>query len=161
MKQGAKYRPLFNYLQQCNEAEVRLSFAAIESLLGRQLPKSARKNRAWWSNRSSGALQSAAWMKAGFHVEEIDLTREHVVLRKPMRIYNIERKGDTVLWNGDLVKGLRSHLGVSQAQLAEQLGVRQQTISEWETGVYAPSLKISKYLNLFAKEVQFEYLEDE
>ena len=160
MKRGSKYWPLFDYLQQRNEAEVMLSFTEIESLLDQQLPGSARKSRAWWSNRSSGALQAAAWMKAGFHVEDIDLTGEQVVLRKPPRVYNVERKGDTVLWNSDLIKGLRLHLGVSQAQLAEQLGVRQQTISEWETGMYAPSLKISKYLNLFAKEVQFKYSEN-
>ena len=160
MKRGSKYWPLFDYLQQCSEAEIILSISEIESVLDRELPKSARQNRGWWSNRSSGAVQALAWMEAGFHVADIDLPGEQITFRKPTHRYTVERKGDTVLWNSDLIKGLRTHMGVSQAELAEQLGVRQQTISEWETGIYAPSLKISKYLNLFAREVQFKYSEN-
>lgn len=157
MKSSTKYWPLFNHLQQSGLDEVTLSFREIEQIMGDQLPGSARKSRAWWSNRSSGTVQASAWMKAGYHVEDLDLEREQVTFRKPVRVYNVEREGDTVLWNGELIKGLRHHLGMNQAQLAEKLGVRQQTISEWETGIYTPSLKTSKYLDLIAKEVQFKY----
>ena len=41
-------------------------------------------------------------------------------------------------WDADSVRALRDQLGMSQRQLAEELGVRQQTVSEWETGVYRP-----------------------
>lgn len=160
MKQRTRYWPLFNYLQQSGLAEVTLPFSEVENLLAGPLPESARKSRAWWSNRSSGALQASAWMEAGYHVEALDLEQEQVTFRKPVRVYKVERKGETVLWNGELIKGLRSHLGLNQAQLAEKLGVRQQTISEWEKGIYAPSLKTSKYLSLVAREVQFEYNEN-
>lgn len=34
----------------------------------------------------------------------------------------------------DLIKSLRGLLGWSQAKMAQVLGVRQQTISDWETG---------------------------
>ena len=37
-----------------------------------------------------------------------------------------------VEWTAEQVKALRDHLGMTQEQLAEELGVRQQTISEWE-----------------------------
>lgn len=162
MKRGSKYWPLFNHLQgRSGQAEVTLTFADIEALLGGPLPQSARTSRAWWSNRSRGAVQASAWMGAGYHAEAVDLAGEQVTFRQPGRVYRVERKGDTVLWNGELIKGLRHHLGMNQAQLAEKLGVRQQTISEWETGLYAPSLSTSKYLDLIAREVQFKYGEEE
>jgi DNA-binding transcriptional regulator YiaG len=44
------------------------------------------------------------------------------------------RKG----WDADAVQQLRRRLGLTQRELAEELGVRQQTVSEWETGVYRP-----------------------
>jgi DNA-binding XRE family transcriptional regulator len=34
----------------------------------------------------------------------------------------------------DLIKSLRALLGWSQTKMAEVLGVRQKTISDWETG---------------------------
>jgi DNA-binding transcriptional regulator YiaG len=41
-------------------------------------------------------------------------------------------------WNADTVRALRRHLGFTQQEMAEHLGTRQQTISEWERGLYAP-----------------------
>jgi DNA-binding XRE family transcriptional regulator len=162
MKQGSKYWPLFNHLHQNGQDEIILSFSKIENLLGSQLPDSARKSRAWWSNRSTGTVQASAWMDAGYLVEDIDFRKKHVVFRKAVyrHVYRIKRAGDTVLWDSELIKGLRLHLGVSQAQLAEKLGVRQQTISEWETGIYSPSVRTSKYLNKIAEEVEFKYDEN-
>ncbi len=60
-------------------------------------------------------------------------------------------------WDAAKVKALREHLGLTQQQLAEELGVRQQTISEWEVGVYAPRRSTSKYLNLIAERAGFAY----
>ncbi len=36
------------------------------------------------------------------------------------------------------IRDLRRRSGLSQAAFARRLGVRQQTVSEWETGRYAP-----------------------
>jgi DNA-binding XRE family transcriptional regulator len=157
MKPGDKYWPLFQHLRRSGLDAITLSLAEIEALLGGPLPESAHTNRGWWSNRSSGAVQASAWLGAGYHVKGIDLAQGTITFRKPVRVYQVERKGETVLWNGDLIKGLRKHLGLSQAQLAEKLGVRQQTISEWETGIYAPSLRTSKHLGLIAREARFPY----
>ena len=41
-------------------------------------------------------------------------------------------------WTAERIAELRERLGLTQAGMAEELGVRQQTISEWETGRYAP-----------------------
>ena len=60
-------------------------------------------------------------------------------------------------WDAEKIKALRDHLGLTQQQLAEELGVRQQTISEWEVGVYAPRRSTSKYLNLIAERAGFTY----
>jgi DNA-binding transcriptional regulator YiaG len=156
MKAG-KYRPLFDHLRRSGQDEVTLTFARIVSVLGSDLPDSARSSRGWWSNRSGGGLQSLAWMKAGYHVAELDLAREQVTFRKVVVRYHVQREGGVVLWNGDLVKALRQHMGFNQAQLAEELGVRQQTISEWETGLYPPSRATRKHLSLVAERAGFKY----
>ena len=139
MKYEGKYRPLFDYLSHNHMDEVVLTFADIEWELQAALPASARNTRGWWSNRGRGSLQAAAWMDAGYEVSSIDLTTREVVFRKLKRRYEVRRVGDTIQWDGDLVHALRDHMGVSQTQLAETLGMRQQTVSEWETGVYAPT----------------------
>lgn len=157
MPYGDKYWPLHEYLRQSGQDPVTLSLAEIEALLGGPLPQSARENRGWWGNRSKGAVQATAWMGAGYNVKGIDLVQGIITFRKPVRAYKVKLKGETVLWNGDLIKGLREHMGLSQAQLAETLGVRQQTISEWETGLYAPSLRTSKHLDLIARDARFHY----
>ncbi len=41
-------------------------------------------------------------------------------------------------WDAERIAALRARLGMSQAAFARLLGVRQQTVSEWETGRYAP-----------------------
>src|SRR3989304_5818394 len=41
-------------------------------------------------------------------------------------------------WEAEGVRALRRHLGLSQRQMAAELGTRQQTVSEWETGLYRP-----------------------
>ncbi len=60
-------------------------------------------------------------------------------------------------WNSDDVKGLRLHLGMTQAELADEMGTRQQTISEWETGMYQPRGASVTLLNLVAERAGFTY----
>ena len=60
-------------------------------------------------------------------------------------------------WDAERIKALREHLGMTQQQLAEELGVRQQTISEWEVGMYQPRRSTSKYLALIAERAGFTY----
>jgi DNA-binding transcriptional regulator YiaG len=60
-------------------------------------------------------------------------------------------------WDGRRVRALREHLGVSQDALAGELGTRQQTVSEWETGQYAPRGASATLLSIIAERAQFEY----
>ncbi len=157
MKAGTKYHALYQRLKQSGQDEIVLTFSEIEAFLGTNLPASARKQRSWWGNRSRGGVQAAAWLGAGFHVIALDLTTELVTFAKPTLVYTVEQVGDTVLWNSELVKGLRRHLSLTQEQFADELGVRQQTISEWERDIYEPSRATSKYLTLVAERAGFKY----
>jgi len=160
MNGGSKYQPLQDYLEQCGRSEVTLSFAAIERLMPEGLPPTARTQRAWWSNRSKGALQATAWMQAGFLVKQLDLMQETVTFCKPASVYAPPQADGTVQWTADLIRAFRRHMGVTQAQLAQELGIRQQTVSEWERGIYLPTRATSKHLSLVADKVQFPYTDN-
>jgi len=60
-------------------------------------------------------------------------------------------------WDADAVRGLRRHLELTQEQLAELLGVRQQTVSEWETGAYRPRGASSTLLSMVADRAGFAW----
>ena len=68
-----------------------------------------------------------------------------------------ERKRRGPTWNAGQVRALRQHLRLSQRELAEELGTRQQTISEWETGLYQPRGTSARLLALVAERAGFEY----
>ena len=60
-------------------------------------------------------------------------------------------------WNADTVRGLRSRMGLTQQQLARRLGVRQQTVSEWETGLYTPRGASVTLLHMVSEEAGATY----
>jgi DNA-binding transcriptional regulator YiaG len=60
-------------------------------------------------------------------------------------------------WNSERIQTLRRHLGLTQRELAEKLGTRQQTISEWETGMYQPRGASATLLSIIAERAEFEY----
>jgi DNA-binding transcriptional regulator YiaG len=157
MKGESKYQPLQEFLSRSDVAVVTLTFAEIETLMGTGLPPSARRNKTWWSNRSKGALQSSAWMTAGYLVKSLDLEKEEVTFQKPPDIYQVEQIDGVIQWNGELIRALRSHMGLTQAELAKQLGIRQQTVSEWEKEIYAPTRASAKYLMMVAEKAEFKY----
>ena len=58
------------------------------------------------------------------------------------------------------MRALRVTLGLTQAELAEELNVRQQTVSEWETGVYRPRGTSERLLSVVAERARVRYGED-
>ena len=54
--------------------------------------------------------------------------------------------------------GAAGHLGATQGELAGELGVRQQTVSEWETEVYRPRGASAKLLSMVAEQAEFTYV---
>jgi len=67
--------------------------------------------------------------------------------------YNAGRKK----WVSDDVRALRKHMGLTQREMAERLGTRQQTISEWELGLYRPRGASSTLLSIIADQSGFRY----
>ena len=60
-------------------------------------------------------------------------------------------------WDRQSIQNLRRHLSLTQSQLADRLGIRQQTISEWETGMYQPRGASSTLLSIIAEQAGFKY----
>ena len=60
-------------------------------------------------------------------------------------------------WEAEGVRALRRHLGLSQQQMAAELGTRQQTVSEWETGLYRPRGASARLLTIIAERAGFQY----
>jgi DNA-binding transcriptional regulator YiaG len=60
-------------------------------------------------------------------------------------------------WDSGSIRALRQHLGLTQNEMSARLGTRQQTISEWETGMYQPRGTSSKLLSMIAEQAKFKY----
>jgi DNA-binding transcriptional regulator YiaG len=67
------------------------------------------------------------------------------------------RKKKKRQWSKEEIKALRQHLHFTQVKLAEELGTRQQTISEWETGMYRPRGASATLLGIIAERSGFSY----
>jgi hypothetical protein len=75
-----KYEPLRSHLSRRAGRPEMLSFEEIEEILGRALPQSAIKHRAFWANDNQDHHSHArAWMHAGYRVAYVD--REQKVVR--------------------------------------------------------------------------------
>jgi DNA-binding transcriptional regulator YiaG len=60
-------------------------------------------------------------------------------------------------WDAGRIRALRRHLDMTQDEMAQELGTRQQTISEWETGMYQPRGLSERLLSMVAERAGFEY----
>lgn len=61
-------------------------------------------------------------------------------------------------WRAAEVRALRAHLGVTQEELSRQLGMRQQTVSEWEVGKHRPRGASLTLLGVIAERAGFAYV---
>ncbi len=75
--------------------------------------------------------------------------------------YHAGKKARAPHWDAERIRALRRRLGLSQREMAEELGTRQQTISEWETGQYEPRGTSARLLQIIAERARFGYLEEE
>jgi putative transcriptional regulator len=60
-------------------------------------------------------------------------------------------------WDAKRIRALREYMGMTQQQMADELEVRQQTISEWETGIHRPHRSTQKTLSMVAERAGFVY----
>jgi DNA-binding transcriptional regulator YiaG len=63
-------------------------------------------------------------------------------------------------WDSARVKALRAYLGMTQQMFANELGIRQQTVSEWEKGLYRPRGATVTLLNLVAERAGFKHADE-
>ena len=75
----------------------------------------------------------------------------------PCKMNPVTMSPEKMDWDKKKVKALREHMSLTQSELAHEMGVRQQTISEWETGMYKPRGSSSKLLTIIAERADFEY----
>jgi hypothetical protein len=77
------YRPLRRALEGFdNENVIVFSFSAIENILKRPLPRSARIRETWWTNEPRGRGHALSWLEVGWHVSNVDLTKGRVTFSR-------------------------------------------------------------------------------
>ena len=67
------------------------------------------------------------------------------------------KRTERARWDKGRIQALRRHMGLTQQELAAKLGTRQQTISEWETGMYQPRGASATLLSIVAEQARFKY----
>jgi len=81
-----QYRPLFDFLtaQGAEVNSVEMTLKQIADLLHGQLPPSAYKHRAWWSNSNANNTHShaRAWLQAGWRTADVSLGQQYVEFRR-------------------------------------------------------------------------------
>lgn len=70
-----KYLPLYHFLRDLTESEIRLSMMEVESILKFSLPASAYKHNAWWANDLTHS-QAKAWLYAGREAKSVVIGNE-------------------------------------------------------------------------------------
>jgi hypothetical protein len=78
---GSKYDPLGRWLCQQGTGPVHLTFSQVETILGFELPNSARTRPQWWENEANAAghhVQCRAWVLNGW-AAKADLAKEEVI----------------------------------------------------------------------------------
>ena len=99
MAASGKYQKLYEHLCRLGTREWRTSFREIESIIGFELPASARLYRPWWANqgKSSGHSQALAWNAAGWETAEVDMDSEMLLLRRK-RTENLPKRSFDEIW---------------------------------------------------------------
>jgi hypothetical protein len=77
-----KYAPLGEFLKGQHRAEVAMTFAEIEKVIGAKLPPRAQHYRAWWSNNATNSVLTKVWLDAGFRSERVDMKARKLVFRR-------------------------------------------------------------------------------
>ena len=84
MANRGKYQRLYTHLCALTADEWKTTFGEIESVIGFELPASARLHRPWWSNQTggNGHSQALAWSAAGWETAEVYMDAETLLMRR-------------------------------------------------------------------------------
>jgi hypothetical protein len=105
----SRYEPLRQYLAGSTATHLPMTFPEIERILGRSLPESSRKHRAWWSNNPTNNVMTRAWLDAGYETAEVDMDAERLVFRR--------KRGAASPGGSSLPKALASDMDVKSSAL--------------------------------------------
>jgi len=81
-----KYAPLGDFLRKQRSAQVPMTFAQIERVIGAKLPPS-QYQRAWWSNNPWNNVMTKVWLDAGFITEQVDVEGRKLVFRRAAKAH--------------------------------------------------------------------------
>lgn len=81
---AGKYRRLYERLNSLQSGEWKTCFSEIESIIGFDLPASARRCTAWWANENGSIRhsQSISWTAAGWETADVDMDAETLSFRR-------------------------------------------------------------------------------
>ena len=84
MAKRSKYAALYDHLCQMQTDKWETTFAEIESILGFDLPPSARIHRPWWGNQqlNNGRSQALAWGAAGWNTSDVHIELETLIFKR-------------------------------------------------------------------------------
>ncbi len=60
---------------------------------------------------------------------------------------------------GKMIKALREKMTLSQAELAEVLGVSYASVNRWETGKHEPTIKVKRKLKALFREYDVKFVD--
>jgi hypothetical protein len=80
-----KYQPLTAYLAGSQFAEIPMTFAEVQHVIGAALPRSAMEHRPWWANEARGHVHAKAWLDAGYETAQVDMAGRKLVFRRIAR----------------------------------------------------------------------------
>ena len=80
----SKYEPLTTYLHELEQTSLHMTFEEIEQVIGQELPPSAFRHRAWWSNNSTNNVMTDAWLAAGYSTVAVDMASRKLMFRKSL-----------------------------------------------------------------------------
>ena len=118
MAARGKYQRLYSHLCSLPDPEWKVSFADIETVLGFELPESARLHRPWWSNQIDGHSQAIAWMAAGWETSEVDVRGETLLFRR-RRSQAIRRPSLNEVWPVHTAGGWPEGMSLDRADIYE------------------------------------------
>ena len=118
MAARGKYQRLYSHLCSLPDPEWKVSFADIETVLGFELPESARLYRPWWSNQVDGHSQATAWMAAGWETAEVDVRGETLLFRR-RQTKTIRRPSLEEVWPVHSAGGWPQDLSLDREEIYE------------------------------------------
>ena len=74
----SKYSPLYHHISGLDGRVWLTTLERIERILGFDLPQSARRHPAWWSNHVGRHVHARAWRVPGWITTDVDIRNESV-----------------------------------------------------------------------------------